>query len=76
MSSSNSEPRDRTGQDPAGPSWPKTTSPCQSRRINPAKSSIWAVVIRGMPYTSWRGAMPRPIPRVNRPSVRRCIVVA
>ena len=42
----------------------------------PAKSSSWAVVMRGMPYASKSGAMPRPSPKVNRPPVRRCIVVA
>ena len=42
----------------------------------PTKSSICAVVIRGMPYASNIGAIPRPSPSVNRPPVSRCIVVA
>ena len=52
------------------------TSPCHRRRISPTKSSICAVVIRGMPYASNIGAMPRPSPSVKRPPVSRCIVVA
>ena len=49
MSSSKVASRWRIENCPAGPSWPKITSPCQRRRISPAKSSIWAVVIFGMP---------------------------
>ena len=49
MSSSNVASRWSTGNFPTGPSWPKIASPCQSRRISPAKSSICAVVICGMP---------------------------
>ena len=60
----------------SGPSWPMIVSPCQSRRMRPAKSSICAVVIRGMPNASNSGAMPRPMPSEKRPPVRRCIVVA
>ena len=40
------------------------------------KSSIWAVVMRGMPKASCMGAMPRPRPRVKRPPVRLCMVRA
>ena len=49
MSSSNDASRCRIGNFPAGPSCPKTTSPRHSRRSIPAMSSIWAVVIFGMP---------------------------
>ena len=54
--------RCRTGHDPAGPSWPTITSPRNSRRMIPAKSSICAVVMRGMPYASCISGMPRPEP--------------
>ena len=40
------------GQRPGRPVVADDVSPCQSRRISPAKSSICAVVIRGMPKTS------------------------
>ena len=52
MSSSNVGSRRSTGYEPTGPSWPMIVSPCHSRRMRPAKSSIWAVVMRGMPKAS------------------------
>ena len=76
MSSSKVGSRRSTGHEPAGPSCPMIVSPCQRRRISPAKSSICAVVTRPMPKASCIISMPRPIPRVKRPPVSRCIVVA
>ena len=46
------------------------------RRMSWTKSSISAVLIRGSPYASNIGAMPRPSPREKRPPVSRCIVIA
>ena len=49
MASSKVESRCRIGYFPAGPSWPKITSPLKRRRRIPAMSSIWAVVTFDMP---------------------------
>ena len=42
----------------------------------PAKSSICAVVTWGNPMASNIRSTPRPMPRVKRPPVRLCIVLA
>ena len=42
----------------------------------PAKSSICAVVMRGMPNASCIAGIPRPMPSTKRPPVRLCIVRA
>ena len=75
MSSSKDGSWFRYGKRPAGPSWPMIASPCQSRRSNPMTSSSCAIVTRGTPITSNSMSKPRPSPSVNRPPVRRCIVV-
>ncbi len=75
MSSSNDASWFRYGNRPAGPSWPMIASPCHSRRSSPMTSSSCAIVTRGTPMTSKSMSKPRPSPSVNRPSVRRCIVV-
>jgi hypothetical protein len=59
-----------------GPSWLKTSSPCQSLRITWAKSSICAVVTDGTPKAPYMAATPRPMPSVKRPFDSRCMVVA
>ena len=53
-----------------------TTSPLHKRLINPANSSMDLVVMEAMPYASNMGLMPRPKPRLNRPLVRACMVLA
>ena len=59
-----------------GPSWPRIISPRKRRRMMPTKSSIWAVVMWGMPMASNSRSMPRPRPSVKRPPVRLCMVRA
>ena len=76
MSSLKSGSRNSTWYLPIGPSWLKITSPCQSLRMTCAKSSICAVVTDGMPNAAYIAATPRPMPSVNRPPDRRCMVVA
>ncbi len=76
MSSLKSGSRNSTGYLPIGPSWLKMISPCQSRRMTCAKSSICAVVTAGTPNAAYIAAMPRPMPSVNRPPESRCMVVA
>ena len=49
MSSRKSGSRNRIWYFPIGPSWLKMISPCHSRRMTCAKSSICAVVTAGMP---------------------------
>ncbi len=55
VDSSNARRGGGTGHDPAGPSWPRITSPAQRRRMRPAKSSICAVVMCGSPIASCSG---------------------
>ena len=53
-----------------------TTSPAQTRRITPTKSSIWAVDTGGSPNAFDTRSIPRPKPSEKRPAVNRCMVIA